>query len=155
MGNLIWHEYAHYVAITASVYAVWSGFWGLFYRKFFWDFVGGIMRDPGGFQAPPSAAIFVTLIIKIPVIQIFAITIGLFNLALEFPLPPLKSLAIHRSLVLRVVVLLFQAFFTNLYYQGTNSAIWSIIAAICYTRAITLGETMEVAKDNRGRGGRA
>lgn len=45
--------------------------------------------------------------------------------------------------------------FINQPVQGTNSAIWSIIAAICYTRAITLGETMEVAKDNRGRGGRA
>lgn len=30
--------------------AIWSGFWGLFYRKFFWDFVGGTLRDPGGLQ---------------------------------------------------------------------------------------------------------
>lgn len=67
MGNLIWHEYAHYVAITSSVCeylprwfrarlltassdAVWSAYFGLFYRKFFFDFVGGILRDPGGFQ---------------------------------------------------------------------------------------------------------
>lgn len=30
--------------------AVWAAFFGLFYRKFFWDFVGGTLRDPGGLQ---------------------------------------------------------------------------------------------------------
>ena len=30
--------------------AVWSGFFGLIYRKFFWDFVNGILRNPGGVQ---------------------------------------------------------------------------------------------------------
>ena len=75
MGKLIWHEYSRLVAITASVcecipyhaelffYPVnrlysrgilidtfWAGFWGLIWRKFFWDFVGGTMRDPGGMQ---------------------------------------------------------------------------------------------------------
>jgi len=155
MGNLIWHEYARYVAITASIYGIWSGFWGLFYRKFFWDFVGGVMRDPGGFQAPPSAAIFVTLIIRAPIIQIFTMIIAMFMVALDYPLPLFKALAIHRSLPLRVVVLVLQASFAILYYQGTNAAIWSLIAAGCYTRAIMLGETMAEAKENRGKGGRA
>lgn len=30
--------------------AVWASFWGLIFRKFFWDFVGGTLRDPGGLQ---------------------------------------------------------------------------------------------------------
>jgi hypothetical protein len=155
MGNLIWHEYAHYVAVTSSVYAIWAGFWAQFYRKFFWDFVGGIQRDPGGFQAPNSAAPFVTLIIQMPVIPLFAIIIGILNLALEWPLPQLKGLSIYRSLVARVVILVFQALFTILYYQGVNSAIYSLIAAFCYTKGIMLGEEMKEAKDNRGKGGRA
>ena len=67
MGNLIWHEYARLTTITASVCeqehlifvssitqgfldAVWASFFGLIYRKFFWDFVGGTLRDPGGLQ---------------------------------------------------------------------------------------------------------
>lgn len=29
---------------------IWAAFWGMFYRKFFWDFVGGTLRDPGGIQ---------------------------------------------------------------------------------------------------------
>ena len=30
--------------------AIWSGYFGIFYRKFFFDFVGGTLRDPGGMQ---------------------------------------------------------------------------------------------------------
>jgi len=39
--------------------------------------------------------------------------------------------------------------------QGTNAAIWSLIAAICYARAVMLGEVMEEAKQNRGKVGEA
>jgi len=155
MGNLIWHEYARYIAVTASCYAVWSAFFGLFFRKFFWDFVGGIIRDPGGIQPSPGAAVFITLIVKIPVIQMFSIVVGLFLLAVEFPLPPLKPLAIHRSFALKIVTLMFQSFLCMLFYQGTNAAIWSFIAAICYVRAQILGETMAEAKENIGRSGGA
>ncbi|KAF8904428.1 hypothetical protein CPB84DRAFT_1773018 [Gymnopilus junonius] len=68
MGNLVWNQYSRFVSITASVCechrillqfkgcflplsdAVWASFFGFFYRKFFWDFVGGTLRDPGGLQ---------------------------------------------------------------------------------------------------------
>lgn len=30
--------------------AVWASFFGFLYRKFFWDFIGGTLRDPGGLQ---------------------------------------------------------------------------------------------------------
>jgi len=155
MGNLVWHEYARYVSLTASVYTIWACFWGFFYRKFFWDFVGGTLRDPGGLQAPASSAIFVTIIVKLPLIQILTMLIAIFMVALETPLPQLRGLSIQRSIVLRVVVLIMQTFFAILFYQGTNGAIWSLIAAGCYGRALALGEKMEDAKNNRGKGGRA
>jgi len=155
MGNLIWHEYARLVSITASVYGVWAGFWGLIYRKFFWDFVGGTLRDPGGLQPSPNAAIFITIIVDFPIIQSLAMVIGLFMIALEFPLPALKGTSIHRSIVLRIVMLLMQTAVSLLYYQGTNCALWGLIAAGCYTRAQMLGEVMEDAKANKGKGGRA
>ncbi|KAJ7187953.1 hypothetical protein C8R46DRAFT_877586 [Mycena filopes] len=155
MGNLVWHEYARYVSITASAYAVWCSFFALFYRKFFWDFIGGTLRDPGGLQPAPSAAIFITLIVKMPVIPILNAIVALFILAVENPLPLFKSMSIHRSLVLRVVMLVFQAFLSILFYQGTNAAIWSLVAIIAYLRAIALGEKIEEAKANRGKGGRA
>ncbi|EIN11714.1 hypothetical protein PUNSTDRAFT_63495 [Punctularia strigosozonata HHB-11173 SS5] len=155
MGNLIWHQYAHYVAITSSVYAVWSAYWGLFYRKFFWDFVAGTLRDPGGYQPAPSALPFVAVIVKLPVVQILAMIVGIFGILLEYPLPLFKSSPLGRNLVVRVVVLLVQTFFCILYYQGVNAALYGFIAAMCYVRAIMLGETMEEAKSNRGKGGRA
>lgn len=40
-------------------------------------------------------------------------------------------------------------------YQGTNGAIWGTVAIICYIRAQIKGETMQIAKDNKGRGGQA
>jgi len=155
MGNLVWHEYSRYVSLTASVYTVWASFWGLFYRKFFWDFIGGTVRNPGGLQPSPNAAIFITLIVKVPVIQIFTMMIAFFMIALEFPMPQLKQMMIHRSIVLRIVMLILQASMAILFYQGTNGALWSLIAAGCYTRAQVLGETMEDAKNNKGTGGKA
>lgn len=68
-------------------------------------------------RAPNSSAIFVTLIVKTPIIPILSMLLGHLMLALEFPLPQLKGLAIHRSIVLRVVLLLFQTFLTVLFYQ--------------------------------------
>jgi len=153
MGNLIWHEYSRFVSITASVYAVWASFFGLIYRKFFWDFVGGTLRDPGGLQPAPSAAFFVTLIVKAPVIPVISMILGMIILCIELPAPGVKQLSLYRSLPLRVVLLLFQVFFTILFYQGTNAAIWSLIAAGCYVRAIMLGEVMKEAKANRGKTG--
>jgi len=154
MGNLIWHEYSRLVAITASVYTFWAGFWGLIWRKFFWDFVGGTLRDPGGLQAPPSSAIFVTVIIKAPVIQLISLVLAGFIIALEFPVPFLKGTRFHRSIVARIPLLLVQAFLAVLFYQGTNGAIWSLIAAGGYARAVALGEEMEEAKGNRGKEGK-
>lgn len=58
------------------------------------------------------------MIVKAPIIQTLAILVGLFMIALEFPVPQLKALSIHRSIVLRIVLLLFQAFLTILYYQA-------------------------------------
>lgn len=155
MGNLVWHEYARLISITASAYTVWCSFFALFFRKFFWDFMGGTLRDPGGLQPAPGAAIFITLIVKAPVIPIIAAVVALFNLSIENPLPALKSLSIRRSLVFKIVMLVFQAFLTVLFYQGTNAALWSLVAIFCYIRAVALGEKIEEAKANRGQGGRA
>jgi hypothetical protein len=155
MGNLIWHEYARLVSVTACVYTIWSSFYALIYRKFFWDFMGGTLRDPGGYQTAPGATVFTTMIIKVPVVQLFSMVLGVLLLAIEYPIPPLKNLSIRRSFVFKIVMLLFLTFFTCLYYQGTNAAIYSFIAACCYIRAQVLGEKMEEAKSNRGKEGAA
>jgi hypothetical protein len=124
------------------------------------------------YRPAPSAAIFISLIVKAPIIPIINAVVALFILSIEKPLPALKSMSIRRSLVLKIVMLVFQAFLSILFYQvrtvepvnlslpltvlkGTNAAIWSLVAIICYIRAVALGEKIEEAKANRGQGGRA
>jgi len=155
MGAFVWHDWARFVSITASLYTVWAGFWGLIYRKFFWDFVNGTLRNPGGLQPANSDKIFIDIIVMAPIIQILAMITGFIILTLELPLPQLKGLSIYRSWVVRIVLLALQAFFAILFYQGTNAALYSVIALFGYAQAQIRGELMAEAKDNKGRGGRA
>jgi sulfate adenylyltransferase (ADP) / ATP adenylyltransferase len=69
------------------------------------------------YRPAPGAAVFITLIVKNPIIQIFAMLLGFFMIALEFPIPQLKGMAFQRSFALKIVLLLFQAFICVLYYQ--------------------------------------
>jgi len=155
MGNFIWHDWARFVAIAASIYLIWAGYWGIFYRKFFWDFVDGTLRDPGGLQPGPSALPFVAVIVKVPIFQIAVIISAISTLIIEFPAPFVKGTSIHRSWVVRIVMLLSQALLGLFVYQATNGALYSIIAAVGYTMAQVKGEHMAEAKTDRGRGERA
>lgn len=113
------------------------------------------MRDPGGLQPSPKAAPFVFVIVKIPVIQMLAIALGLVMIAVELPLPLLKPTAVYRSIAIRIVMLVFQTVLCILFYQGTNAALWSFIAAVCYIRSLMLRETIEEPKENRRMAGGA
>jgi len=163
MGVFIWHQWARLVALTAGIYAMWAGFWGIFYRKFFWDFIGGKLVAPlpgadpfsGGMIPAQSAAPFIAIIVTVPVLQILTIIMGLVTTLLELPVPVMTKLPIYRSLVFRIVWLLFMAFIAVFFYQGTNVAIYSLTAAIGYLRAQIKGEIMEEVKENRGKTGRA
>lgn len=142
MGKLIWHELSRHVSLTASTYAVWAGIWAIFFRKFFWDFVGGILRDPGGIQPNPRISVFITLIVRVPVIQTMAIALGLAIIALEWPLVSLKWIPFHRIIPVKILLLIFQAALAALLYQGTNAALWSLVAVGLYGRALASKETM-------------
>ncbi|KAB5593163.1 hypothetical protein CTheo_3393 [Ceratobasidium theobromae] len=163
MGVFIWHQWARYVSLTAGIYGIWAGFWGILFRKFFWDFIGGRLVAPapgapifsGGMITAPSAAPFVAIIVTIPLIQILTILMCIGLVLLEYPSPMVKKLPIYRSFVFRIVWLLILAFISVLFYQGTNVAIYSLTAAIGYIRAQMKGEIMQEAKDNRGKGERA
>jgi len=152
MGNFIWHDWARFVSLASSVYAVWAAYWGLFYRKFFWDFVDGTLRNPGGLQPGPSAIPFVAVIVKLPIVQIVSFFLGALLICIERPLPVLKNSALHRSFVPKIVLLILQAFLTALYYQGTNASLWSLIAVIAYTMAQMKGEVMKDNSAPKGRG---
>ena len=73
--------------------------------------------DPYTFRAPPRDAFFITVIVKAPVIQIISILLAGFIIALEFPVPYLRGTKLHRTIALRIPLLLVQAFFAVLFYQ--------------------------------------
>jgi len=164
MGKFIWHQWAQFVNIFASVYVLWAGIWGCFFAKFFWDFVRGtnFTKDmataagrtctdatPCGIVPAPGDAFFISIIVKAPIVQILAIVFAVTHLTIEL-VPFVQKTAIYRSLPLKVVTLLLQAFLAVLFYQGTDGALYSLTAAIGYGVAVAKGEQMEVAKQNRG-----
>jgi len=65
----------------------------------------------------PKVAVFITIIVKFPVIQIATMVLGFSITALEYPAPILKGTALHRSFGLRVVLLMVQAIVAALFYQ--------------------------------------
>jgi hypothetical protein len=65
----------------------------------------------------PNAEFFIIIIVKAPVVQILSIILGASILAVEFPLPQVKQFSLYRSIVGRIVLLLFQVFLTILFYQ--------------------------------------
>ena len=87
MGKLIWHDLARLVALTSATYLVWANGWGIFYRKFMLDAIGGRLGPAGimcvrlcsvygiwqgqrSHSPPPSSALFMAIIVKAPVVQI-------------------------------------------------------------------------------------
>jgi len=169
MGVFIWHQWAQYVAIFASIYTVWAGIWGLFFRKFFWDFVSGTLMpgpnnsvnglpcadaNPCGIIPSKSDSIFIELIVTAPIIQIFAIIFGITHLILEL-LPAIRSMSIYRSFPLRIVTYTLQASLAVLFYQGTNGAVYTFTAVIGFVVAQVKGEIVEEAQQQRGGEGKA
>jgi hypothetical protein len=76
------------------------------------------VHGPDSQPRPANSTLpFIAVIVEAPVLQIIAMVMGFFMLMLEVPAPFLKGTAIHRSLILRVVGLLFQTFICILYYQ--------------------------------------
>lgn len=53
---------------------------------------------------------------------------------------------------MRVVTYTLQTFFAVLFYQGTNGAIYSFVAAIGFAVAQMRGEIAEEARQQRGKG---
>lgn len=137
----------------------------MFYRKFFWDFIGGRVLEPtdatkpfssgGGILPGPGSAPFLAIIVQVPIVQILCMIIAIFLCALEYPLPLLKPFRIYRSWVVRIVLIVAMSFLAALFYQGTNAAIWGLVAVFAYSRAQIKGEIMEEAKENRGQRGKA
>ncbi|BGP26336.1 hypothetical protein JCM10295v2_005284 [Rhodotorula toruloides] len=174
MGALMWHGWARLLALTSGACpslltrpnrsnwltfptratdVAWAALWGLFYRKFFWDFVGGRL-GPHGIVPPPQAALFEKLIVKFPVLQCVNIVNGLVTLALEWPLPVVKKLDMYGSINVRLGLYLWSAFVAAFVYQTAFASLFYLVTLLAYARALKFGESILDVKTVEGRRGR-
>lgn len=97
------------------------------------------LGDPGPVSAPttlqlppaspaPQDALFITVIVTLPIVQIIALVTGLTYLGLEL-LPMMKKTALYRSFVFRVIWLTLQTFFAVLFYQVRANSRSSLVCA--------------------------
>jgi len=98
---------------------------GYFWPKIFWDFATKTL-DPA--------------IKPIPVLQTINLVFGFILLAWEWPLSFLAGSSLHRSLEARLAFLPLTALAAALMYQGTNAAIYQLVALGVYFWAYSEGE---------------
>jgi len=98
---------------------------GFFWPKIFWDFLTKTL-DPA--------------VKPVPVLQIINLLFGIFMVAWEWPLGILAGSSIHRSIEARLALLPLVALSAALLYQGTNPAIYYVVALGVYFWAYSEGE---------------
>lgn len=98
---------------------------GFFWPKFFFDF---LTKNLDGAVKP------------IPILQIINLLLGIVSFAYEWPLNYLAGTAVHRSIEARLLWLPLASLSAILLYQGTNPALYYLIACGVYFWAYSEGE---------------
>jgi hypothetical protein len=78
----------------------------------------------------------------VPALQIINLLMGIGMLLWEWPLGALAGSAIHRSLEARLAAMPLLALASILLYQGTNPAVYYVIAMVAYFVAYSEGEVV-------------
>ncbi|KAF6818591.1 pro41 protein [Colletotrichum musicola] len=125
MGRLIKNHWARLIVMSAAAYQFGAALEGFFWPKIFWDFLTKTL-DPA--------------VKPIPVLQIINLLMALFMVALEWPLGFIAGSSIHRSLEFRLIILPLTTLAAALIYQGTNAALYYLIALVVYFWAYSEGE---------------
>ena len=98
---------------------------GFFWPKIFFDFLTKTL-DPA--------------VKPFPILQIINLVMGILLFAWEWPLGFIAGSSIHRSLEARLAVLPLAALASILIYQGTNAAVYYVVAMVVYFWAYSEGE---------------
>ncbi|KAK1923476.1 hypothetical protein DB88DRAFT_491375 [Papiliotrema laurentii] len=147
MGDLIWCDWGRLCAITSAIYMLWASFWAFFYRKFFWDFIGGTL-GPAGIIPGTNTKGFVLIVVKIPLLQIFTLLIALLTILLELPVPLYENSALHRDIAVRLALYFAAAFVGVMVYQSVDCSLYYLITSLVYARAMMRGETIGAGLEN-------
>lgn len=122
-GDLIWFTgHLTDILISDQIAAAIEGF---FWPKIFWDFATKTL----------DAAVK-----PFPVLQIINLVMGIWVVAWEWPLNFIAGTAIHRSLEARLAFLPLAALAAVLTYQGTNAALYYLVAMVVEFWAFSEGE---------------
>ncbi|KAA1106446.1 hypothetical protein PGT21_034987 [Puccinia graminis f. sp. tritici] len=148
MGNLIWSDWGRLVALTAGYWNAWGALWAIFYRKYFWDFVGGKL-GPVGTIPPGFAAPFIQFIVTIPVIQAVCFLCGLLTVVFEWPVFP--GMFLYRSLAFKTVFYLISGVVAGLLYQTADASVIYLVAILAYSVALGKGEIVGEKATNSSR----
>ncbi|KAI1208896.1 uncharacterized protein F4807DRAFT_137369 [Annulohypoxylon truncatum] len=125
MGRLIKNHWARLIAITAAAYQIAAALEAFFWPKIFFDF---LTKTLDGAVKP------------VPALQIINLILGIGILAWEWPLGLIAGSAIHRSIEARLATFPLASLAAVLIYQGTNPAIYYLVAMIVYFVAYSEGE---------------
>jgi len=127
MGKLIKNHWARLIVLTAASYQIAAALEGFFWPKFFFDFL---------------TKNFDLAVKPVPILQIINLIFGIIGLAYEWPLKYLAGTAIHRSMDLRLIWLPLASLTSVLLYQGTNPALYYLVATFVYFWAYSEGEVI-------------
>ena len=83
-------------------------------------YLGTEHGSPSPSRPAASDGIFISIIVKAPIVQILSMVLSLSYMARDYPAPLLKNTAAHRSFPLRIVLLFLLTFLTILFYQVRN-----------------------------------
>ncbi|ORY34655.1 hypothetical protein BCR39DRAFT_585621 [Naematelia encephala] len=137
MGKFIWSDWGRLLALSAAG----SSIWAFIFRKFFWDMIGGTLGTEGIIPGNNTKAL-VLITVKVPLLQIFTLLLGLLAATLDAPLPWLYGTAIHRSMMLRVILYFLTGFVGIMVYQTVECAVYFVIVSAVYLKAMLAGETI-------------
>ncbi|KAI7788921.1 pro41 protein [Diaporthe eres] len=128
MGRLIKNHWARLIILTAGAYQIAAAIEGFFWPKIFWDFATKTL----------DAAVK-----PFPTLQIINLVMGIWVMAWEWPLSFIAGTAIHRSLEARLAFLPLAALAAVLTYQGTNAALYYLVAMVVEFWAFSEGEQQQ------------
>lgn len=125
MGKLIKNHWARLIILSSAAYQIAAALEAFFWPKIFFDFLTKTL-DPA--------------VKPFPILQIINLVMGILLFAWEWPLGFIAGSSIHRSLEARLAVLPLAALSAILIYQGTNAALYYVVAMVVYFWAYSEGE---------------
>lgn len=125
MGKLIKNHWARLLTLTAATYHLLAAIESFFWPKILWDWSTKLL-DPA--------------VKPIPILQTINLVAAVIVVAWEWPMPWISGTVFHKSIETRLIMLPLISLAAVLLYQGTNAALYYMIAEVVWFAAFAVGE---------------